>query len=309
MRFFDLGRSGTKVSAVGYGCMRIAGTWDRSKFSPELEAVGRSALLAAWESGYTLFDHADIYAHGECESIHGRLLKENPTMRDEILLATKCGIRWAGDAGEDSPHRYDFSKKHILWSCEQSLRRLQTDRIDLYQLHRPDYLMDPHEVAEAFSELSGSGKVRWFGVSNFSPSFVETLQAALPDPLLVNQVEVSFGHLDRFRDGTLDQCLKLGMTPLSWSPVAGGWLASDSEPEHVDRISIWKLIGEMAEKYKTDRAGVCFAWLLRHPSRIIPIVGSTNPERIKSAEKSTEILMSREDWYSLFVEARGEKLA
>lgn len=308
MRSVDLGLSGVKSSVLAYGAMRIAGTWDKSKFSKELEEVGRHALITAWENGYTLFDHADIYAHGECEAIHGRLLKEVPTMREEILLATKCGIRWAGDPDESAPHRYDFSKEHILWSCEQSLQRLGVETIDLYQLHRPDVLMNPEEVTEAFFELRSSGKVRWFGVSNFSPSFVSCLQSYLDEPLICNQVEIHLGRLDCFTDGTLDQCLAHQMSPLSWSPIGGGWLASDTAPEDESKRDLWNVIGDIALKYACDRATVCVSFLTKHPSNIIPIIGSTKPERIVSAAKGSEVELSREDWYLLYTVARGKNL-
>lgn len=308
MKSQPLGKSGLQTSLLSYGCMRITGTWNPAEITDQHKEKGKTALITAWESGYTLFDHADIYARGACESLHGELLAETPGFRDEILIATKCGIRWPGDSGPQAPHRYDFSKEHILWSCDQSLNRLQTDRIDLYQLHRPDVLMNPHEVAEAFTELKIKGKVLHFGVSNFSPSFVETLQSALPDPLLVNQVEVSLGHLDCFTDGTLDQCIRSQITPLSWSPVAGGWLASNKAPEDDHQFKVWQELGDQAKKYDTDRANIAYAWLLKHPSKIVPIVGTTYPERIKSAIQSTEIKYSREDWYRLYTAARGTNL-
>ncbi len=308
MRQVEIGTTGVEAGVLSYGCMRIAGTWNPSEMSLEKEAAGRKALLTAWEAGYTLFDHADIYARGECEALHGRVMADTPGMRDEILLATKCGIRFPNDPHLGSPHRYDFSKGHILWSCEQSLSRLRTDRIDLSQLHRPDVLMDPDEIGEAFQRLHEQGKVRWFGVSNFSPSYVSTLQSGLSTALHVNQVEISLARLDCFVDGTLDQCIRESISPLSWSPVGGGWLASSSEPEDEAKFALWTMVGEMADKYEVGRGEVCYAFLLKHPAKILPIVGTVSPERIRGAVRSTEIDLDREDWYRLYVAARGEGL-
>jgi predicted oxidoreductase len=292
-------------SRLAYGCMRIPQTWEPSEVTPEREAAARESLLTAYEAGYTLIDHADIYAKGASEEIHGRLMADVPSMREEIIIATKCGIKPPGQYGENSPHMFDFSAEHIKWSCEQSLLRLQTDYVDIYQLHRPDYLMDPSEVAEAFSKLLAQGKVKHFGVSNFLPDKVALLQEYCPFPLVVNQVEISLGHLDCLEDGTLNQCIQDEITPLSWSPLAGGWLGTGSVEGREGLIS---LLDELAAGYGVTRTEVSLAWLLKHPAGIIPIVGSTKPERITQAVKSMDVDMSRADWYRLLVAARGEPL-
>src|SRR5262245_2712905 len=229
MKAIPLGTSGLSSSRLAYGCWRIAGTWDASKVSDASRADGRKAVLAAFEAGYTLFDLADIYCDGEAERIFGQALKEATRMRDRVLLATKCGIRKSGDPSPDSPYRFDFSADYIVRACEQSLKRLGVDTIDLYQLHRPDYLMDPKEVAEAFSRLKQSGKVRHFGVSNFRPAQVTALQAVCPFRLVVNQVEISLANLNCFEDGTLDQCLAERITPMAWSPLAAGQLGDGAK--------------------------------------------------------------------------------
>ncbi|HEY0868542.1 MAG TPA: aldo/keto reductase, partial [Fimbriimonas sp.] len=236
------------VSRLSYGCMRIAGTWNPNEITPEREEAGQKSVLAAYEAGYTLFDHADIYCAGGCESIFGRVLKKAPSMRKEIVIATKCGIRFPGEPHPNSPHRYDFSKKHILESCDKSLERLGIETIDIYQLHRPDLLMDPTEVAEAFDVLHRAGKVRYFGVSNFMPSFVTALQSALPYRLVVNQVEIHLGRLDCFVDGTLDQCLAEKITPLSWSPLGGGWLGDGASTTDGARAWVQLQLDEIAKK-------------------------------------------------------------
>jgi predicted oxidoreductase len=313
MKTQPLGKSELVSSRLAYGCMRIAGTWKPQEVTPERAAAGRRAVLAAYEAGYTLFDHADIYCRGMCETIFGQALKEHPGIRDRIVVATKCGIRFPGDPNPESPHRYDLSAEHILRSCDGSLQRLGVERIDLYQLHRPDLLMDPQEVAGAFERLKGQEKVREFGVSNFSPSFVSALQKACPFPLIVNQVEIHLGQLDSLYDGTLDQCLAETMTPLAWSPLGGGYLAAGGSvewrnPRRKVLRGLLAVMDEIAARLQISRTVLALAWLLRHPSRIIPIVGTTDPARIRESAKADDVDLSREDWYRLLVAARGEKL-
>jgi len=214
MNTVRIGQTGLLTSRLAYGCMRISGAWNPKEIDQARREAAHRAVLAAYEAGYTLFDHADIYAQGASETLYGEVLEQVPAMRRDCVVATKCGIRWAGDPGPQAPHRYDLSAAHIVWSCEQSLMRLTLDTIDIFQLHRPDVLMDPDEVGEAFMTLHAAGKVRYFGVSNFLPSTVAALQSGLPFPLAVNQVEVQPGRLDCLEDGTLDQCLELGMKPL-----------------------------------------------------------------------------------------------
>ncbi len=313
MRTQTLGQSDLVVSRLAYGCMRTVGTWNPSEITPEREAQANRAARAALDAGYTLFDHADIYCRGGCERVFGDMLGQTPSLRNKMVIATKCGIRFPGDPNPDSPHRYDFSHDHIIHSCEQSLKRLQTDYIDLYQLHRPDLLMNPPEIAEAFARLHKSGKVKYFGVSNFLPSFVSALQQHLPMPLIVNQVEIHLGRLACLYDGTLDQCIEKNITPLSWSPIYGGMLGAggkvkDDHPRKDILTKLLVMLDEMATKYGVSRTVISLAWLLKHPSKIIPIVGSAKPDHITDATKADAVDLDREDWYRLLVAARGEKL-
>ncbi len=309
----SLGRSPLVSSRIAYGCMRVSGTMDRHKFTPDLEADGRKAILAAYEAGYTHFDHADVYGNGLSEEIFGRVLRDVSGMRDRIMIATKCGIRWAGDPAPGVPHRWDFSREHILRSCDGSLKRLAVDRIDLYMLHRPDYLADPEEIAAAFHTLRTQGKVREFGVSNFRPSFLTMIQQACPMPLVVNQVEIHLMRLDAFEDGTLDQCLTEGITPVSWSPLAGGVLSDGGRPDPRDLRSaglrdLLETLDAVAERHGVTRTATALAWLMRHPSHIVPIVGSTDPQRIRDAVKADEVALSREEWYTILAAARMQGL-
>ncbi|MCX6904493.1 MAG: aldo/keto reductase, partial [Verrucomicrobia bacterium] len=268
---------------------------------------------AAYESGYTLFDHADIYCDGAAETIFGQVLKQVSGMKKRVVLASKCGIRKKGVPKPDCPFRYDFSADHIIRSCEASLKRLGVETIHIYQLHRPDYLCQPEEVAGAFAQLKQQGKVLEFGVSNFRPSQVALLQKACPMPLMVHQVQISLAHLDCLEDGTLDQCLAEKMTPLAWSPLGGGQLA-DVMPidlrtkDHAARLGLREEMEHLARERGSSRTIVALAWLLKHPSGIVPIVGSTKPERIREAAKALDFALSREEWYSLLEAARGERL-
>jgi len=308
-----LGVSSLRSSRLAYGCWRVAGTSDPSKVTAESRAAGHRAIIAAYEAGYTLFDNADIYCGGEAERILGEVLDQVSGMRSRVLIATKCGIRPAGTPHPQAPQRYDFSKEHIVDSCEQSLKRLRVESIDLYMLHRPDYLADPHEIAAAFSDLKSSGKVRYFGVSNFRPTLVTALQVACPMPLVVHQVEISLAKVDAFTDGTLDQCLIEKITPMAWSPLAAGLIggrAHDLLPsQKTYRVeSFLPAIDAVAKERGASRTAVALAWLLKHPSGIQPVVGSVNPDRIRQAAKADELDLSREEWYRLLLAARGEPL-
>jgi predicted oxidoreductase len=313
MKVVLLGTSSLSASHLAYGCWRIAGSWNPAEVSATTQAGGRAAVLAAIEAGYTLFDHADIYCDGEGEKIFGQVLKEMAGLRQRVLIASKCGIRKPGDPKSDAPYRYDFSRDYIISACEGSLRRLGIETIDLYQLHRPDYLMDPDEVAGAFSELKRAGKVREFGVSNFRPSQVTALQKACPMRLIVNQVEISLANLACFEDGTLDQCLSEKITPMAWSPLAAGKLADGARrllpsQEVYQTDSVIAVLDDIAKARGASRTVIALAWLLRHPSRIVPVVGSTNPASIREAAKADSLELSRAEWYRLLAAARSQGL-
>lgn len=301
-----------QASRLAYGCWRILGP-EGIEPSREREAGARKAIMAAYEAGFTFFDHADVYAEGAAEKVFGEVLKQVSGMRERIVITTKCGIRRKGVPHPDSPYRYDFSAEHIIKSCEQSLKRLGVETVDIYQLHRPDYLMDPGEVAGAFSQLKQQGKVREFGVSNFKPHQLEVLQGACSFRLIVQQVEISLAKLDCFEDGTLDQCLIEKITPLAWSPLAGGRLSETlpidiNSPEHARRIGLRETLDDIARDYGVSRTIVALAWLLKHPAKIIPIIGSAKPERIREASQAGKVHLSRDEWYRLMEAARGERL-
>jgi len=300
MKFSSMAGSAIHSSRLIYGCMRIVG--DNSL---EDRQKGKLAIRAAIDAGYNHFDHADIYGGGESERLFGEVLKESPDLRNEIVLTSKAGIRPRKLQSEYAPTRYDFSKKYILDSVDGSLSRLTTEQLDLFLLHRPDFLMNAEEVAEAFAILKASGKVKHFGVSNFLPSQVELLRTKLSMPLIANQVEINIHNVDTLMNGTLDQCQQYDISPIAWCPLAGvAYSAWGNTFSIDDEQRVENELNQQAQKYQCEPWQIILAWLLIHPASIYPIIGSTKPERIVAAKLSLDIDYSREDWYRLF-EARN----
>ncbi|WP_206483912.1 aldo/keto reductase [Thalassotalea sp. G2M2-11] len=289
-------------SRLIYGCMRITGDnseADRNK--------GKLAVRAAIEAGYNHFDHADIYGKGESELLFGELLKESPQLREQMIITSKAGIRPRANSGDYAPTHYDFSQKYLLESVEGSLQRLGIEQLDMFLLHRPDYLMDADEVAETFAILKASGKVKAFGVSNFTASQVNLLRDKMSMPLVANQVEINIHNVDAFHNGVLDQCQQHNIMPIAWCPLGGvAYSAWGNTFSIEDEQRIENELNKQAEKYQCQPWQVVLAWLLRHPVGISPIVGSTNPERIKAAKVALSLAYSREDWYRLFEARNGE---
>ena len=300
MQQVTLGKSELRSSRLVYGCMRIAGDG-----SPADLERGRRALEAALEAGYTQFDHADIYGGGACESLFGEVLRENPGPRDELIITGKCGIRPAGHPEPEDPKRYDFSYQYLVDSVEGSLERLGIDSLDLFLLHRPDYLFNAAEVATALETLHENGRVKHFGVSNFRSSQVKLLQSQCPWPLLANQVEINLHNIDALENGLLDQCQRRKITPQAWCPLGGvayeAW-GNTFTPE--DEARVRSELERQSEVYGSEPWLLALAWLLKHPAGIQPIIGSTTPERIAAATGALNIPYRREDWYRL-LEARN----
>lgn len=301
MQTTQIGQLTKPSSRLIYGCMRINGD-----NSAQAITKGKSAIRAAIEAGYNHFDHADIYGSGACEKIFGEVIKESPELKDQLIITSKAGIRFANTPNQGDVGRYDFSKNYILEQVDGSLSRLNIDALDLFLLHRPDFLFDPQEVAETFEQLKRQGKVKHFGVSNFSPSQVNLLQSATAEPLVVNQVEINIHNIDRFTDGTLDQCLQNNITPMAWCPIATvvyeAWGNTFSN-EDIQRIHAE--LDRQAQTYHCEKWIVILAWLMLHPANICPIIGSTNPERITAAKQALNLQYSREDWYRLLQARNG----
>jgi predicted oxidoreductase len=302
MKTTQIGNLSLPSSRLVYGCMRINGDNSSAAF-----AQGKSAIRAAIEAGYNHFDHADIYGGGVCESIFGEVLKESPELRDQLIITSKAGIRFANTPNQGDVGRYDFSKDYIVGQVEGSLKRLNVDALDLFLLHRPDYLFDPQIVAETFEQLKRQGKVKHFGVSNFSPSQLNLLQSATTEKINVNQVEINIHNINSFNDGTLDQCLQHNITPMAWCPIATvvyeAWGNTFSQQD-VERIH--QEFERQAQVYNVEKWLIAFAWLLKHPANICPIVGTTNPQRIQAATKALDINYTREDWYRLLEARNGQ---
>lgn len=300
MKTMKLGHSDLTVPVIGLGCMRINGLANKEEV--------RTLIDTAMDNGVNFFDHADIYAGGEAESIFGEAV--DPSMRKKMIIQTKCAIH-PGEA-------YDFSKEHILESVDGSLKRLKTDYIDVLLLHRPDSLMEPEKVAEAFETLEKSGKVRYFGVSNQNSMQIELLNKYCGGKIMVDQLQLSIAHCDIIesgmnvnvdspaginRDGSVLEYSRLhDITIQAWSPFQYGmfegvFLGNEKFPELNQRID------ELAEKYGVTGNAIAVAWILRHPAKIQTIVGTTNKERLAKICRGSDINLTRSEWYSLYLAA------
>ncbi len=301
MKKIQLGKSGLKVPAIAVGCMRM------SQADPEkLPAFIESCL----EYGANFFDHADIYGNGECETLFAQAIGMKPSVREKVLLQSKCGIV--------PGVMYDFSKEHILDSVDGILKRLNTDYLDVLLLHRPDALMEPEEVAEAFDRLETSGKVRHFGVSNQRPYQIQLLQKYIRQPLVVDQLQFSMtnsqmvtqgmevnmatdGAVDR-DGGILDYCRLNDITIQAWSPFqygffSGVFLGNEKFPE------LNQAIGKLVEKYQVSDTAIVTAWMMRHPAGMQMVTGTMNAGRMKEICQGTDILLTRQEWYELYLAA------
>lgn len=295
-------RDGPEFSRMVWGAFRIAD-------NPETSGIASIARTVdtCLDAGITTIDHADIYGGYRVEALFGEMLATRPDLRNRIELVTKCGIALTGPARpEHRVKHYNSTAAHIRWSLENSLRNLKTDHVDLLLLHRPDPLMDAAEVAEVLEALVAEGKTRAVGVSNYTPSQFAMLQSKLPIPLMANQIELSVTHTAPLYDGTLDDCANYGISPMAWSPLGGGGLFDKEKgnPQLVD------LLTSLAAQYGVQGAGtVALAWLLRLPSKPLPIIGSTDPERVKALARATEIEFDLQDWFQVLEVASGRPVA
>ncbi|MEL1264975.1 aldo/keto reductase [Pseudoxanthomonas putridarboris] len=322
MKTYPLGDAGPSASRIGYGCMHLSRAWDDTPLTAAERRNTQLLVETALEHGITLFDHADIYARGKSERLFGDALRQSPALRDRMLLQSKCGIRFADDP-PGAPQRYDFSHAHIIGSVDGILSRLGVDHIDILLLHRPDPLVEPAEVARAFDDLHTSGKVSHFGVSNHTTGQIALLQRFVRQPLVVNQLEVSLlhhhlisegvianqtGHAYAAAAGTLDFCRLHDIRVQAWSPLAGGKFATTSEFADPVVRGTAKLLRELAGARGVAPEAIQLAWLLRHPAGIQPIVGTTDPVRLADCCAADRVELSREEWYALFVAARGARM-
>lgn len=291
-------------SSIVYGAWRINDVKGGNEPKKVLELI-RTCL----EHGITTFDHADIYGEYTCEKLFGDALDGSGISRDSIQLISKCGIKLVCDARpQHTVKSYDTSAKHITWSVENSLKQLKTDYLDLLLVHRPNPMMSLEDTARGLESIVKDGKVKAVGVSNFSTWQFEQLQEALPFKLATNQLEISLMQLDAFHDGTLGQCQLAGIRPMAWSPLAGGALfKSDLSQEMADKMDF--LGKELQERFDLARPAsrdqVALAFLQSHPSGILPIIGTQNPDRIKSAAESVSLTLDEEQLHGLWSAAMG----
>ncbi|WP_127531343.1 aldo/keto reductase [Paenibacillus kobensis] len=299
MKTIKLGTSNLEVPVVAVGCMRI-----NSLSKQEAEKFVQTAM----EEGANFFDHADIYGGGTCEEIFAEAIHMSDSVRENIILQSKCGIR-------PNIGTFDFSKEHILYSVDNILQRLNTDYLDILLLHRPDALVEPEEVAEAFDLLESSGKVRHFGVSNQNPMQIELLKKYVKQPLIANQLQLSITNANMIsngvnvnmennsainRDGSiLDYCRLHDITIQPWSPFQYGFfegvfLGNEKFPKLNEKID------EIAKKYDVSNTTIAIAWLLRHPAKMQPVIGSMNIGRLKDCIQASDIVLTREEWYDIY---------
>jgi predicted oxidoreductase len=308
MRNYKVGPEGQEVSSVVLGLMRIT--------TMEDDAI-RTLVDSAIEAGVTVFDHADIYGGKDhvCEQRFGDAVTFSPAERERVVIQSKVGIRrgW-----------FDFSKEHILEAVDGSLAALKTDYLDVLLLHRPDALVEPEEVAEAFDLLHASGKVRQFGVSNHTPGQIEVLKTAVRQPLVYNQVQLSLPHANLIAQGIaanmggLDQSISrdvglldysrlTGMTLQAWSPFQQGFFKGVFIGDRENFAELNDVLDELARKYEVTPTGIAVAWIVRHPANIQVVLGTTKPERVRDCVAGSDIQLTREEWYRLF-RAAGHKV-
>ncbi len=258
--------------------------------------------------GITVFDHADIYGDYTCESLFGAALVANPGLRARLRIVTKCGIKLVSpNRPEHQIKHYDSSHAHISASVESSLRALGTDTIDVLLIHRPDPLMDADETAAALTDLRQAGKVLHVGVSNFTSAQVDLLASRLDFPLIANQFRFSALALDPLFDGTLDQCQRVCMTPMAWSPLGGGALLADpSDKGHRLRVTL-DAVGRELGGFGADQ--VALAWIIAHPARIVPVLGTGNLQRIESAVAASALKLDRQQWFRILAASMGHEVA
>lgn len=297
-----LGRTGLRVFPIAHGLWRFAGT---------SVAEATAKIEAALDTGMTLFDIADVYGYdgksgfGDAEDLLGRVLAQRPDLRQRMVLATKGGV--------DPGTPYNAGERYLLDACEDSLQRLRTDVIDLYQIHRPDLLAHPEELAGTLTKLLEQGKIRAIGVSNFSPAQLEALQAYLDVPIATHQIEMSPWRLAPLFDGVLDQCMRLRITPLAWGPLAAGLLGisvaqARGEGKEPRLIALLQCLDRLAAQHGCDRMAVVLAFLLAHPAGVIPIIGSQRIERIQACARALSLELSRRAWYEIVQASLGTPL-
>ena len=273
------------------------GDWGKKFSTKEMTELMHHCL----EQGITTFDHADIYGGYTTEADFGRAFNESGIDRNGIQLISKCGIQYEAETRDNRVKHYQYDADYIIWSAEQSLRHLQTDYLDLLLLHRPSPLMAAEEVAKAFETLKDQGKIKSFGVSNFTPSQMELIGST--SGIAANQIEFSLTQHEAMHDGTLDYMSLNRITAMSWSPLG---VVFKEDTEQTRRIH--RLLGSLIDKYDATEDQLLLAWILKHPTGIHPVIGTTTKQRISDAIKAIDIELDLQDWFQMLVAAQGHKV-
>lgn len=281
----------------------IAGTMTWGKWGKQLSKSDFIRLMQhCIDNNITTFDHADIYGDYSTEADFGNAFAESGIDRDKLQLISKCGIQYLGEARpENKVKHYNYSKAYIIWSTEQSLKNLKTDYLDLLLLHRPSPLLQAEEVAEAVTTLKKQGKIKAFGVSNFTPSQTDLLSKYIE--VSANQIEFSLTQHTAMHNGSLDHMQLNNIQPMSWSPL-GTVFKEDNEKTR----RIHKQLGTLLQKYNATEDQLLLAWILKHPANILPVVGTTNTKRLTDAMVATTINLELEDWFLILVACQGHKV-
>jgi predicted oxidoreductase len=282
----------TKFSRVISGAMTW-GSWGKKLSKKEMMELMHHSI----ECGLTTFDHADIYGGYTTEADFGAAFGESGIKRETIQLITKCGIQLM-DRKKNRVNHYQYDKDYIIWSAEESLKKLKTDYLDFFLIHRPSPLMNPNEIAEAARHLLVSGKIKQFGVSNFTTSQMAMLEKAVP--VEGNQVEFSLTHHDPMYDGVFDDCIANKRMAMAWSPL-GSFFREDDE----QGARIKAAMEPLKDKYDADESQLLLAWILKHPAKVHPVIGTTNKKRMELAAKAVKIDLELQDWFALLVAAQG----
>lgn len=320
MQTYTLPQTDLKISRLAYGCMKLGGEGNDAPLTARDRARARDVIECALERGINFFDHADVYGRGKAEAAFGEALRELGVAREKIIIQTKCGIRLADTPAPGAPTRFDFSYAYLMDAAQASLKRLQTEYLDLLLLHRPDALAQPEEIARAFDALHQRGMVRYFGVSNHTAAQIQLLRKFVAQPLVVNQVELNLLRADLIDEGlffntapraytgaadTLDYCRVNDILIQAWASVAGGALINPALNAAARVRAVAALIADIAHARNTTREALALAWLLRHPAPIQPILGTTNLEHLAACCRADDITLTREEWYLLLQTARG----
>ena len=323
MKTYRIPNTDLDVSRIAYGSMKLGETWDTAPITDKARVNADKILHTVVEQGINLIDMADIYTWGKSDTLVGEVIKNNPGFREKVILQAKGGIILPGQIHTGSATVYDFSYEHLMDSVNTTLKRLNTDYVDTFILHRPDALVEPEEVARAFSELHASGKVRYFGVSNHTTLQLELLKKYVDQPIVINQIQLSLLHNGLIDDGlrfnnkglsytstqgTLDYCRLHDMVIQAWSPVDKGKILSpaDDAPENIKATA--EEVTRLAEKYDTTKEAIVIGWLLRHPAMIQPIVGTVTPKRIIDSVKADTVEITKLEWYTLLAKANGKNV-